>query len=99
VVINLVAVIWMVSVGLQQAASSSIGQQIGKGDVKKAGEYYNVLNKIAVILFLAVLVIVYIFKTNLIMLFTGNKEIITMSTAVFCIALVGTFPDLMLGYQ
>lgn len=36
VVINIVALIWMVSIGLQQAASSTIGQQIGKGDIKKA---------------------------------------------------------------
>jgi len=89
----------MVSVGLQQAASSSIGQQIGKGNLKKARDYHHVLNQIACVLFISVFIIVNLTKVHLIRLFTGNEELVSLCAGVITIAFFGTFPDLMQGYQ
>jgi len=47
----------MVGLGLQSAACTVIGIQIGKGDVKKAKSYYRITLVIAAIMLLIVVLI------------------------------------------
>jgi Na+-driven multidrug efflux pump len=37
---NIVALAYMVGIGLETASCTLVGQNIGKGDVKKAKKYY-----------------------------------------------------------
>lgn len=88
----------MVSVGFQQAASSSIGQQIGKGDLEKARSYHLVLNQLCLFTFAVVLLLINLGKRQIIELFTEDVEIVDLCADVITIAFFGTFPDLWQGY-
>ena len=42
VLMNIIAFMFMFALGLSTAACTTVGQQIGKGDYKKAKEYYHI---------------------------------------------------------
>lgn len=65
-VIQITDLLLMVAFGLQQAASSCIGQQIGKGDVTSAREFKSLLDIIGLTIFLTITIITYLNKSFLI---------------------------------
>lgn len=69
---HLVALAYMVAIGFESSSCALVGQEIGKGDVRKAKLYFNSFIIISVICLGLLSLAVYIFKNYLISIFTQN---------------------------
>lgn len=63
---NLVALAYMVAIGLEQASCALIGWQIGKGDIKKAREFYDSFKIVTACLLFITSTSLYLFKEPLV---------------------------------
>jgi Na+-driven multidrug efflux pump len=93
---NLVAMAYMVAIGLETASCTIVGQEIGKGDVVKAKEYYRLFSIVTVIMISCTSLCVYIFKEQIVKLFTDKENIINISLSIIWLISFNTFPD---GYK
>ena len=66
---------YMLALGLSQAASSLIGQQIGKGDVAVAQEYLQVCNHIGLIIFPSSIALLCIFRNSILDIFSPIQSV------------------------
>ena len=95
---NIIATMFMLSMGVQTAACSCIGQQIGRQNIQKAKEYMRVLNHTAFVLITASVLSLLIYKKQIIGIFTNIESVKEQCYAVIGIAAMGTFPDMWQGY-
>ena len=70
--INLSAVMYMTSQGLNTSAAANIGQQIGKQNVQKAKDYYKVTIWVSFFTISLVVVSIYVFAEEVFSGFTNN---------------------------
>lgn len=69
VIMNIVALAYMVGIGLETASCTLVGQQIGKGDVKKAKEYYGTIQIVSAIILILTSSAIFVGKEWLVGLF------------------------------
>lgn len=95
---NIVAMLYMISLGIQQAATSTIGNKIGENNLSEAKEYYRVLNHVSFLIVSAVTIAFLLHQEYWVGLFTNIVEVKQCCTAVVGLAAGGIFPDLWQGY-
>ena len=93
VLINLLSILFMFSIGMQQATSSLIGQEIGRNNVRKAKQILNVVYSLSLGMVVADLVLFYLLRHCIFALFTTNREVVDKCEEVFLIVILGAFPD------
>jgi MATE family multidrug resistance protein len=82
--------------GYEQATSAIIGQQIGKGDLNKAKQFYRSFRIVMVINMLLSCLFLYMIRIPLICMFTKDQKLIDLAESVIWILTFSTFPD---GYK
>ena len=91
---NMVAFMFMFALGLNSAACTTIGHQIGRGDIARAKEYYHISRHIAFFIIAIAVTCMMTFKHNIIGLFTNIESVKFQCEACIFLAALGTFPDL-----
>ena len=71
----------MVGMGLQQAASTRVGQEIGKGNISEAKEYYLATKCVAALFFSIIIGLTYLFGDQLIMVFLNKDDAVISAEA------------------
>jgi Na+-driven multidrug efflux pump len=71
---NISGILFMVSLGCQQASGTLIGQEIGKNEVTSAKEYFKVTKNVSFVIISATTVFVMAFYENLMDLFLHSDE-------------------------
>ena len=89
---------YMLALGLSQAASSLIGQQIGKGDVAVAQEYRQVCNHIGLIIFPSSIALLCIFRDSILNLFSPIQSVKDACILVWPIILTEQVADQWSGF-
>lgn len=95
---NIIAFMFMFALGLSTAACTTVGHQIGRGDIEKARKYYYVSRHIAFVIILMAVTCLMTFKNHLIGLFTNIESVKEKCQEVLIFAACGTIPDLWQGY-
>jgi Na+-driven multidrug efflux pump len=70
---HVVAMAYMVAIGLEQSSCALVGQEIGKGDIPNAKLYYRAFEIITTGILVCTSTLVYVFGDTLISMFT--KEV------------------------
>ena len=86
----------MVAIGLETASCTIVGQEIGKGNVAKAKEYYRLFSILTVIIVTFTSLNVFLFKEQILRLFTDKEKLVQTSVAIIWLISFGTFPE---GYK
>lgn len=76
VLVNITLIFYYMSSGIGVASSTIIGQQIGKGDVKQAQEFYKVIKFNSVVMIGHLCVILYMFKYQILLAITSIDSVI-----------------------
>lgn len=71
IMLNILGLLFFLALGLQQAASSNIGHEIGRQNIEKAKLYMNITNKVAALFIGSAVLSFYIFHTKIIKVFTN----------------------------
>lgn len=93
---NLVALAYMVAIGLEQASCALVGWQIGKGDIEKAREFYDSFKIVTACLLFITSTCIYLFKEPLVRMFTDEELVTDKALTIIWLISFATFPD---GYK
>lgn len=88
----------MFALGLNTAACTTVGQQIGRGEMQKAKEYYYISRHIAMSIIVIAVGILLTYKESLLQVFTNIESVKAKCDEVLIYAAIGTFPDLWQGF-
>ena len=72
ILLMIIAIMFMVPMGIQSAASAIIGEQIGANRVKIAKQYFYVMVYVCVGLLILVQMLIYSFKEQIVGVFTSD---------------------------
>ena len=97
IIMHIVALAYMVSIGFESSSCALVGQEIGRGDVKNAKLYFGTIKFISVICLGLLSLAVYVFKSQLILIFTEHGQTIEKINTVIWIISFNTFPDCYKG--
>ena len=95
---NINALVWMIALGLQQAACCNIGHQIGKNDTKEAKSYLKICNLVAFSFIFTACSLYYTFKNHLINVFTKDVGVQHQFDQVVLPAVLSLMPGMWQGY-
>lgn len=89
----------MISLGLQQAQSTFVGQEIGKNDIKEAKQYFKTTKDISFLILVTTSLIVFGFRHQILSLFINpDKEsasdVYKIAEQISALAILGKFFDL-----
>ena len=90
---NLTSLIYQFAIGFEQAATSLIGQQIGKGDLNKALKFFDALKVVAAIGMTVSSCLLYFFKRQIMGFFTSDQNLLESALSVTWVLTFSTFPD------
>ena len=94
ILLNIVGLMFFLSLGLQQAASSNIGHEIGRQNIEKAKLYMSITNKVALLFIGSAVISFYIFHNSIIRVFTNILGVQDAFASVIGLAVMATFPDM-----
>ena len=94
---HVVAMAYMVAIGLEQASCALVGQEIGKGDVPNAKLYYRAFEIITTLILICTSTLVYVFSDALISIFTTEVRINAELQKLMWVFSLNTFPDCYKG--
>mmetsp|Transcript_12782 Transcript_12782/g.21611 ORF Transcript_12782/g.21611 Transcript_12782/m.21611 type:complete len:212 (+) Transcript_12782:864-1499(+) len=94
---NIMVVLYMVGAGLDQASCAIVGQQIGSNNVKMAKVFYDSFRRVTVVIILLVMTFQYIYRREIVMMFTDNKEVEDQALGAIVLFVFNIFPDLFKG--
>lgn len=94
ILLNIIGLMFFLSLGLQQAASSNIGHEIGRKNIGKAKQYMYTTNVIAFITVSIAVIIFYIKQEFIIKVFTNSEDVQAAFNDVAYLAVTATFPDM-----
>ena len=75
ILLQLIAIMFMVPMGIQSAACAIIGEQIGANKVTLAKEYFRVMCNIVLLLLLLVQSLVFFGRDSIVLVFTKDSEV------------------------
>lgn len=99
IIINIVAFIFMMPLGISFAASSLTGFYIGKGNVPMAKRYANLIMIFNIILIVFIIILMLIFNNSIARLFTSEAEVVESVRDALWIVMVYVFFDSIHGVQ
>lgn len=89
---------FMFALGLSTAACTTVGQQVGRGEIKKAKQYYHISRHIAFLIIVSAVTCLLTYRDSVIGLFTNIEGVKSKCFEVLIYAAIGTFPDLWQGF-
>jgi MATE family multidrug resistance protein len=90
--------VFMVCLGLQTASGANIGQQIGRGNIKKAQAYFYAANCVSLVVIILTITFVFALRRPAFSMFTTNKELNDKATSVMWLVCLCWLPDLFQVY-
>lgn len=93
----MIAVLFMVPMGIQSAACAIIGEQIGGNRVRLAKEYFKVMCLISLILLMTVQMSFYLARDSIINVFTEDRAVADLTNSCFLIIVLAFVPDMIQG--
>ena len=83
----------MVAIGLSTASCTLVGQNIGKGDVVKAKEYFMTFQILTVLILIVTSSSIYIYKEAFMAIFNTPEEEMDLIRGCIWLISFSTFPD------
>lgn len=87
---------YQVALGLEQAACTLVGRQIGKNNIPKAKQFYRSFQIFTSIAVGTTSVLVYVLKEHLVNIFTVDPTVVSTIVKVIWVISFSNFPD---GYK
>jgi Na+-driven multidrug efflux pump len=75
IMVNIMVLLYMVGNGLDSASCALIGQSLGAGKISSAKLFYNSFKVIATVLICFVILLTYVFKEDIISIYTDISSI------------------------
>ena len=97
ILLQLIAIMFMVPMGIQSAACAIIGEQIGANRVPLAQEYFKVMCNIVLLLLLLVQTLVFFGRESIVSVFTKDDEVAELANNCVYIIVIAFFPDMIQG--
>ena len=97
ILLQLIAIMFMVPMGIQSAACAIIGEQIGANRVPLAQEYFKVMCNIVLLLLLLVQTLVFFGRESIVSVFTKDSEVRELANSCVYIIVIAFFPDMIQG--
>lgn len=91
---NIIGLCFFLALGLQQAATSCIGHEIGVGDVAKAKRFYKASQQVSVCFIGGAVFTLYVFHDYIIRVFTNIEAVHTIFGNVIVLAVMAALPDM-----
>lgn len=95
ILLMMIAVLFMVPMGIQSAACAIIGEQIGAGRVAVAKEYFRVMSLITLIMLAFVQLIFCAGRDKIINAFTTDPAVAELAESCFIIIVFAFIPDMI----
>ena len=95
--LNIVAMFYMVAIGLEAASCSIIGQLLGRGDVVTAKKYMQTFVYVSSALMFTNILMVYFFQGPILSCYTDNQELIDLADTVYYFIVLFHYPDAFKG--
>jgi MATE family multidrug resistance protein len=99
VVFQIVAFLFMIAMGLSQAAGATIGQQIGANNIPKAKEYYRASMAVSGTVIGVIMVIYFCFNRTWFSIFTNSQDVINAAMSVKYLIFFELLPDMWKVYM
>ena len=93
----IIAIMFMVPMGIQSAACAIIGEQIGANNVPLAKEYFSLMSYCTLVLLTIVQLFVYLFSESIISVFTTDEAVAEKAQTCVWIILICFIPDICQG--
>ena len=92
ILLMLIAIMFMVPMGIQSAACAIIGEQIGANNVPLAKDYFWLMQKLTLVILLVIQAVFYFNRDAIVGIFTKDEEVRELaSSTVFILVLAFTF--------
>ena len=91
----MIAILFMVPMGIQSAACAIIGEQIGANRVPLAKEYFRIMSIVTLILMLLVDAVFYFGKGPIVRLFTNDEDVAELADSCVVIIFLAFIPDII----
>ena len=95
---NIIGLCFFLALGLQQAATSCIGHEIGVANVTKAKKFYWVSQQVSACFIFGAVFILYMFHNYIIRIFTNIEAVHEIFGNVIVLAVMAALPDMWQGY-
>ena len=97
VIITLIALMFMIPVGIQSAAAALIGEQIGANQVRIAKSYFKLMSLCVFILIFAVQMLFWFGRGPIIRMFTNDPDVEELALKSTFIVVLAYVPDCIQG--
>ena len=97
ILLNLIAIMFMVPMGIQSASCAIIGEQIGANRVRQAKEYFRVMVFASLGMLLIIQVLFITAKDPIIRCFTRDEDVFDLTQKCFFIIVLAFIPDMIQG--
>ena len=97
ILLMIIAIMFMVPMGIQSAACAIIGEQIGANRVPLAKEYFRLMSIMTLIMLLIIQVIFYFLKEPIVRVFTEDPAVAELADSCVFIILLAFIPDIIQG--
>jgi len=97
ILLMLIAIMFMVPMGIQSAACAIIGEQIGANRVPLAKEYFRLMSIITLVMLLVVQALVYFGRDSLVNVFTEDPAVAELANSCVFVIILAFIPDIIQG--
>ena len=97
ILVTLIAIMFMIPVGIQSAACALVGEQIGANQVVNARAYFKLMSFFVLGIILVVQAIFYFAKGPIVKLFTNDAAVEELAISCIYIVIIAFFPDCIQG--
>ena len=97
IMLMIIAIMFMVPMGIQSAAAAIIGEQIGANRVSLAKAYFKVMALACLILLVFVQLLVYTFNEQICRVFTTDDDVYELAISTTIIVVLMFTPDMIQG--
>ena len=97
ILLMLIAIMFMVPMGIQSAACAVIGEQIGAKRVDLARKYFNLMCLITTVLLIFVEAVFFFGKRHIVRIFTEDEAVANLAESCVYIIMIAFIPDIIQG--
>ena len=97
ILLMIIAIMFMVPMGIQSAACAIIGEQIGANRVPLAKAYFHVMSIITLLTLLIIQTIVYFARKPIVRVFTEDPAVAELADSCVFIIILAFIPDIIQG--
>lgn len=97
ILLMLIAIMFMVPMGIQSAACAIIGEQIGANRVPLAKEYFRLMAVITIMMLFLVQTLVYFGRKPIVRVFTEDPAVAELADSCVFVIILAFIPDIIQG--